>query len=318
MSRPNKGGGMDIRQIRAFLAIADSGSVTKAAEALHLVQPAVSRQLKLLEEELGVPLFERNRSGMCLTPEGEILKVRAARALRELDSARVEIKPSGAITGHVNVGLLPSSCEVIATPLTVKLKKLHPGIHLSLSVGFTDHLMQWVDSGELDAALLYNVRPNPALHSVPLLQEPLWLCGAPSICPPIEFKDGLQALGDFPIILPSRQHGLRSLVERVCSISRIPLKVAADTNSLSVHKDLLVNGVGISILPKVAIGPELSNGRLWAMPITHPEFIRRIELALPSVKRPTPAVAAVTGVLQKVMAEAVEANIWFDAIWIGK
>jgi len=284
---------------------------------LHLVQPAVSRQLKLLEEELGVSLFERGRNGMELTPEGEILKVRASRAVRELDSARVEIRPSGEISGNVTIGLLPSSCEVIAAPLTLALKERYPGIRLSISVGFTDHLMQWMETGEIDCALLYNLKPSPAWHSIPLLHERLWLCGSPALAEALDSADSLQTLGEFPVILPSRQHGLRTLVERVCSMNRIPLNIAAETNSLSVHKALLVSGLGVSVIPKVAIGQEVSDRLLWAVPIPHPEFTRRIDLALPSSRRTSPAVACVTDLLQLNMRKSVDSGFWLDAVWVG-
>jgi DNA-binding transcriptional LysR family regulator len=85
---------MDLKQLRALLAIAETGSVTRAADILHIVQPAISRQLKLLEEELGVALFERERHGMVLTPPGRLFVERASRALQELDAAKEEISPA--------------------------------------------------------------------------------------------------------------------------------------------------------------------------------------------------------------------------------
>src|SRR5262245_16173204 len=106
---------MDIRQLRAFLTVADTGNVTRAAELLNLVQPAVSRQLGLLEDDIGAKLFERQRHGMALTEAGRALVGYARRALLELDRARAEIKGSaGGIGGLVSLGLLPSTCNLLA------------------------------------------------------------------------------------------------------------------------------------------------------------------------------------------------------------
>src|SRR6218665_988104 len=210
---------MDLKQIRAFLAIAETGSVTRAAELLHVVQPAISRQLKLLEEELGVTLFERDRQGMLLTEAGRLLSERAGRALRELDSARLELKPArGALVGDVRIGLLPSSCELIAAPLTKAVQAEHPGIRVAMTVGFTDDLTQWLEDGELDAALLYDPRESSRINSTALLTEPLWICGPSSLGLRPDVPVGLDILGQHPVVLPSRRHGLRTLVEHACAV----------------------------------------------------------------------------------------------------
>src|SRR5258707_13210425 len=98
---------MDIKQLKALVTVVEVGSVTRAAELLHLVQPAVTRQIHALEHELGVPLFERTRQGMRPTEAGTTLAERARRALTELDRARSELSPvPGTVTGLVSIGLL--------------------------------------------------------------------------------------------------------------------------------------------------------------------------------------------------------------------
>lgn len=106
-----------------LLAVAETGSATKAAEMLRIVQPAVSRHIRLLEEEFGVELFGRERHGMVLTEAGKTLAEYGRRALQELDRARAEIKPaSGTITGTASLGLLPSTCELLAPELVAAIK----------------------------------------------------------------------------------------------------------------------------------------------------------------------------------------------------
>lgn len=310
---------MDIRQIRSFLAIAETGSVTRAAELLHVVQPAVSRQLKLLEEDVGVPLFERGRQGMLLTDGGRILMERAGRALRELDSARLEIRPTqGTIVGTVNIGLLPSSCELLAAPLAIALRSEYPGIRVSLSVGFTDHLTRWLENGEIDAALLYDPRVSPGLNVTPLLKEPLWLCGSSSqgLNPEVPVK--IDALGASPLVLPSRHHGLRTLVEHTCAVANIKITIAAETNALAVHKDLVVHGMGLGVMPRIAIRAEIERGQLCAAPIDHEAYVRCIALALPTTRRTSPAVRCVATALERCIKETVTSGAWLDAEWLGE
>jgi DNA-binding transcriptional LysR family regulator len=120
---------MDIKQLRALLALADTGSVTRAAKLLHIVQRTVSRQLRLLEEDVGTTLLERGRYGSELTEAGQTLVEYARRALHDLDRARAEITPvPGAIAGTVNIGLLPSTADLLASSLLAAVSASHPTI----------------------------------------------------------------------------------------------------------------------------------------------------------------------------------------------
>lgn len=309
---------MDIRQIRAFLAIADTGSVTRAAELLHIVQPAVSRQLKLLEEDVGAPLFERERSGMVLTEAGQVLMDRARRALRELDAARLEIRPTpGSIAGVVNLGLLPSSCELLAAPLVRALQTQYPLIRISVSVGYTDHLLRWLESGEIDAALLYDPKPSPALDVEPLVEESLSLCGPASLGLSDERPLTVHALGRSPLILPSPPHGLRSLVEHACAVAGVQVTIAAETNALGVQKELVVQGLGLTVVPRVAVRGEIERGLLCSARIDQPDFLRRIVLALPTTRRTSTTVRCVATALKNDMRDAVRSGEWIGARWLA-
>ena len=114
---------MEFKQLRTFVTVAETHNVTRAAALLNIVQPAVSRQLRLLEEELGVALFERGRQGMKLTDSGKRLLEYAHRVLHEVDRARAEIRPGdGDVSGIVTVGLLPSTCDVLSGALVSALR----------------------------------------------------------------------------------------------------------------------------------------------------------------------------------------------------
>lgn len=309
---------MDLRQIRSFLAVGETGSVTRAAEMLHVVQPAVSRQLKLLEDELGVPLFERGRQGMLLTDAGRTFAERASRALRELDSARLEIQPArGVLVGNVGIGLLPSSSDLLAAPLAMAVRSQHPGIQITFTVGFTDHLSKWLEEGEIDAALLYNPGGASHLSTTPLLLEPLCVCGAPAFGLSSDEPVSIEVLSNHPLVLPSRKHGLRSLVDSACALSQVNMTIAAETNAQAVHKELVIQGMGLGVMPRVAIREEIRSGLLIAAPINHPAFLRTIALALPTTRRTSPAARFVTSALNECVAWSVRSGTWLDATLLG-
>lgn len=156
---------MDLKQLRAFVTVAETGSVTRASGLLNLVQPAVSRQLRLLEDDLGTELFDRGRHGMQLTPAGKTMLEYARRILNEVVRAKAEIRPTeGPVAGIVSIGLLASTSDLLATMLAAEVARRHPGIRLRLTIGYAGHLQDWLEAGDLDAALLYGRKEIPALR----------------------------------------------------------------------------------------------------------------------------------------------------------
>ncbi|SIT49419.1 Transcriptional regulator, LysR family [Paraburkholderia piptadeniae] len=309
---------MDIKQLRALLAVAETGSVTRAAEALHIVQPAVSRQLKLLEEDVGIALFERGRYGMELTESGEILAQHARRALLELDRARSEIQPSNAqISGIVTVGLLPSTSDLLAGPLLDEVKNQHPAVNLRISVGYAGYLRDWLESGEVDAALLYNPKATPTIQVQPLLEESLCVVGPWSAQLSSDRSIALADLAAWPLILPSAGHGIRNLLEQACPGTGMKLNVVAETNSMNVQKNLVVRGHGYTILPSIAVTEDVARKQLGASPLSDQELQRTIVLALPNTRRIPMAVRAVASLLEREMKLAVERGDWPTARWIS-
>ncbi|HET9652067.1 MAG TPA: LysR family transcriptional regulator, partial [Usitatibacter sp.] len=171
---------MDFKQLRAFLTVADTGNVTRAAQLLNLVQPAVTRQLRLLEEDLGVALFDRERHGMVLTQAGSALVGYARRVMLELDRARSEIagaSDGAAVTGLVAIGLLESTCDLLSSPFVTAMAARYPGIRVRITTAYSGTLRQWLEAGEVDAALLYGVQRSPAIRTQPLVEEALWVVG---------------------------------------------------------------------------------------------------------------------------------------------
>lgn len=309
---------MDLKQLRAFLTVTETGNVTRAAEVLNLVQPAVSRQIRLLEEDIGAPLFERERRGMVLTEAGEILVGYARRALLELDRARVEVAGVGqGVTGLVTLGLLPSSIDMLSSRLASAVAAAYPGIRIRIAMGYAGTLQRWLVTGEVDAALLYGVEQMAHIQSMPLIEEPLWVIGPKSSDLSPERPVSLAALTHQKLVLPSAPHGIRTLVEHACAAAQVTLDVSVETNALSVQRSLVLGGHGLTILPPIAVADDLRKRKLKGAPLTDPDITRTIVLALPTNRPTARAVRCTVDLLVDEAQQAVSSGTWLEGRWRG-
>ncbi|MET0981966.1 MAG: LysR family transcriptional regulator [Telluria sp.] len=309
---------MDIKQIRTLIAIAETGSATKAGELLHLVQPAVSRHIRMLEEECGVPLFERERHGMVLTDAGRTLVEYGRRALRELDKARAEIGPSAnAVAGRVVIGLLASTSGLLAAELVARLRAKYPAVTVSVNVGYSGNVVHWLEAGEVELALVYDTRSSTGFQVEALLDERLYIVG-----PPGRFAANqpfpLKELKGQAMVFPNAAHGLRSIIEHALAVAGIGVDIVAETNGLDLQKSLVAKGFGYTILPSSGVLDEFRQGLLSGAPIASPDLSRRIVLARAATRRPSPASVAAADELIALMKEMVQKDAWPGASWIGR
>lgn len=305
---------VDVKQLKALVTVVETGSVTRAGELLHLVQPAVTRQIRALEHELGVALFERTRHGMRPTPAGLSLAERARRALTELDRARAELAPvSGTVAGLVTVGLLDSTAELLAGALVTAVRREHPGIELRLMVAYSGHLQQWLDDGDLDVSLLYNLASTSSRNVRPLLREKLWVVGPASDGLRANQPVPLSAVADHPVILPAPGHGLRTLIDQALAQTQVEIDVAVQTDSMSLQKQLVRSGHGWTILPGAGVAADAAAGALSAAPLAEPEVWRSIVVGVPRAGLVTPAAQAVAAHLTQQVQAAVDQDRWPSA-----
>ncbi len=309
---------MDLRQLRALVAIARTRSVTRAAEALHLVQPAVSRQLQVLEEDLGVQLFERSRDGMALTPPGHVLLERAENILRDVAIAEEAVRSSAkALAGRVTVGLLASTAEVLGPALARSMSRACPQVQVRFVVGYAGHLHRWMLGGEIDAALLYESSLVTGVRLERLLSEPLWVVGPASGALHAGEAIRVECLAGQPMVLPTASHGLRSAIEAVCEATGVRLTCAFETNDLALQKRLVREGHGLTILPAVAVRRDVQLGSLTAAPLGEPPVCRTVALALPAARIPNRVVQRTTELLLEALRTTVAAGEWSGSTWMG-
>lgn len=309
---------MDLKQLRAFVTVAETGNVTRASALLNLVQPAVSRQLRMLEEDLGTELFERGRHGMQLTPSGKTMLEYARRILNEVARAKAEIQPTeGPVAGIVSIGLLASTSDLLATLLATEVARRYPHIRLRLTIGYAGHLQDWLEVGDLDAALLYGQKETPALQVKALLEESLWVVAAPAARLSRKRALPLARVAREPFVLPAAPQGLRAVIEHAAAEAGVALQVFAETNALSVQKELVAQGHGWTILPAVGVTQEVERGLLSAAPLVSPGLQRTIVLAAPTSRQATAPVRCVVGVLLDCVKSTFEQGRWPDARWLG-
>jgi LysR family nitrogen assimilation transcriptional regulator len=305
---------VDLKQLKALVTVAETGSVTRAAELLHLVQPAVTRQILALEHELGVPLFERTRQGMRPTPAGTTLTERARRALTELDRARAELSPvPGSVTGLVGIGLLESTAEMLAQPLVAAVLRDHPAIELRLLTAYSGHLQRWLDDGDLDLSLVYNLASSPSLNVRPLVREKLWVVAPVGAGLSPRQPVPLATAAEHPLVLPSPGHALRVLIDRAVAQARVTVAIAVQTNSMTLQKQLVTGGHGWTILPGAGIAADVARGALSAAPLADPEVHRSIAIGTPRSGPVSPAVRIVAEELVRQVRAAARQSQWPSA-----
>ena len=304
---------MDMRQLAAVVAVADLGTVSRAASTLGLAQPSVTRQIKLLEGELGVALFDRTHRGMTLTVSGEILVDHARRAMLELDRAQAEIRPErAAISGVVNVGLLESIAELVAGPLVEAVAARHPGIELRLLTAYSGHLQQWLEDGELDLTFLYDRAPSPTVQVVPVVQEELWAVAPPGSGLAPDTPITVAELIAHPLVLPTQGHGLRALLDEAI-LPTAHVRPVAQVNSMALQKALVVGGHGWSVLPASGVAALVSAGQLTAAPIGSPAVVRQVGLGIRPRSRTPRALSIVLRELGHIVRALVGAQAWAGA-----
>ena len=310
---------MDLKQLRALVTVVETGNVTRAAELLHVVQPAISRQLRLLEEDVGTPLFLRNRYGMEPTEAGRTLASYARRVLTDIDRARAEIRPTeGEIGGIVTVGLLPSTADLLSSALVKVVGKKYPGILLRIAIGNAGNLKEWLEAGEVDMALIYESKQTPAIRTTPLVEERLWLVGLPSERLSARRPVPLSRLAGRPLILPIAPHGLRSLVDQAAAEIKMPLTIVAETNAMSVQRHLVLMGHGLTILPVIGVADDLANKRFSAAPLSQPAIERKVVLATSAVRKMSAPLRYVLGELSLSIKASVQGGQWTAAEWLGE
>ena len=231
---------MDIRQLRTFVHIAELGTFSKASERLRIAQPALSRQIRLLEAELKAKLFVRHGRGVSLTSAGELLLDRAASIIRQIEQTRADVAAeAGEISGHVSLGLPPSVGFLLTGPLVEDMRTAFPKVTLKVVEGIGGFVHEWMVGGRLDIGVLFDPKSSRHLEISPLWSEDLHLVGPGSAGLSLTEPVHLAELSKYSLILPSAGHGLRGLLERYTTRHEVELSVEVEADAMRIQKDLV-------------------------------------------------------------------------------
>ncbi|KRW95637.1 LysR family transcriptional regulator [Paracoccus sp. MKU1] len=284
---------MDTRQLKTLLAIVESGSFSRAAEAVHLTVSAVSQQIQALEQEVGASLFDRTSRPPRLTAAGQQMVELADQMVRAAENA-IDAISGRKLIGTLSIGSVRTSALSLLPRAMVRMSAAHPDLRIKLRVASSETMLQDVLAGRLDAAMIAEHGNFPAaLRWRPFLREPLWV-----IAPPGSPRLSAQALlTTYPFIRFRANVPLAHMVDLELARLNLPLNEVAEIDTIAAITSCVANGLGVSVVPQVAID-DAAEG-LTCAPFGTPQMFRQIGL----VERKSGSRAVLISELHRLLVE---------------
>lgn len=294
---------MDVQQLRYLLTIAETGSISRAADRLRVAQPSLTQRMNQLERELGVRLLDRGPRGARLTPAGVTFTQDAHRLVRQFDHLVASAREEREVRGLVSVGLPSGAATHLAAPLCAWARRQWPGVRLELFESMSGYVEELFSGGRLDITLAY--REGPAGADA-LYEESLYLIGDPPGGLPSPDEVDVADLTGIALVAPGLHSGLRGLIEGVLRDHDVELEVIADVESLGTMVRLAEQGEACALLPLSAVaGSQIPARRL------HPETVRHAYVRTASTtSAPEEAVAVVRDGIDHVTRELAASGRW--------
>jgi LysR family nitrogen assimilation transcriptional regulator len=300
---------MDLKQLEYFVRVAELGSFTRAAIALDVAQPALSRQVRLLEVELRQSLLTRNGRGALPTEAGKLLLAHGRGILHQVERAREELgRVRGSLAGRVAVGLPTSLARVLTVPLIRAFRIELPDATLAISEGLSVPMQESLIAGRLDIAVLYNAQPTAEIEITPLLEEDLLLVqrrpsGLPEDPPPGPIT--LRELGQLPLVIPTRPNAIRMHVESELANIGCRLNIALEIDGVSAILDLVADGAGYAVLSRNAVSSSIRPSAFSVRTITAPVLRTKVSMATSSLRPTTLTQQTTLKLLHKTICKIV-------------
>ena len=303
---------MDLKQLEYFVRVAELGSFTRAAQVLGIAQPALSRQVRLLEVELRQNLLVRNGRGATPTEAGQLLLEHGRGILHQVERAREELsRVRTGLAGKVAVGLPPSIARVLTVPLTRAFRQKLPQAQLSISEGLSTAMQENLQSGRLDIALLYNPSPLQGLEYSPLLQEELVLVqprppGLAEDPPPPPLP--LKALADMPLVIPSRPNAVRMRIESALAELQAKPQIELEIDGVAAILDLVADGAGYAILSRNAVKHSIRPSAFSTRTLGEPTLSIELTTAISALRPTTLTQQATLDLLREITLQHLSGN----------
>lgn len=301
----------DLRQLKSFITVAKCGSFSQAASILCIAQPALSRQVRLLEESLGLKLFVRHSRGVVLTAGGEVLQERAIHLLELASSINEEVSSaSGDVTGEVTFGLLPSVAHSLAGDIIKQFREAYPKVSLKIEVGMSGDIQELTEQKKINLAITYEPYRKRNLRYYPLMEEQLYLIG-PKQSKIAEYSTiSLEEALQHTLVVGARNHGLRMTLENAAESINASVRVDTEVNSLPLQIDLVRRGLAHTILPLASVLISNEHDQLATCPIVSPKLTRRLVLATPADKPSSVASIKLQELVEQVVNKQIRNGDW--------
>jgi LysR family transcriptional regulator, nitrogen assimilation regulatory protein len=294
---------MDLKQLEYFVRVAELGSFTRASQVLNIAQPALSRQVRMLEVELRQNLLIRNGRGALPTEAGQLLLAHGRGILHQVQRAREELgRVRGSLAGRVAVGLPTSLARMLTVPLTRAFRQAMPEATISISEGLSVGLQEALLNGRLDIAVLYNAQPHADVEITPLMVEELVLVQAR---PPGLQEDPpagpvtLAEVSQVPLVIPSRPNAIRMHLESEMAHRGWRLNIAMEIDGVSAILDLVADGAGAAVLSRHAVVNSLRPSAYAVRAIVEPELQTQVSMAISSLRPSTLTQQSTMALLRK-------------------
>ena len=289
---------MDLRALRYFVYVAEARSFSKAAVQLGIAQPALSRQIRKIEDELGIELILRAGRQLELTEAGFLLLQRAHSLIRQVAQTADDVRAhSTRIRGTITIGVSPTVSEAVGPGIAGACAARHPEVRLNFVEGVSDFIFKRLIDQELTLCLMHNPPRHQGIEIEPLLTEPMYLVGPGAASgghPPVQAGTRLDGL---PLILPNRTHSLRMLVDRAVAEQGGRFRVAFQVDGYTTTNAFVVAGLGYTILPYSSVRDEVEAGALSAVRLHKPKLTWTLSIAYRKDQRTARAVMALRDII---------------------
>jgi len=300
---------MKLRQLQYFLRVVEMQNITRAAESLHVAQPALSQQINLLEEDLGVKLLVRGSKGVLATPEGQLLYRHAQTILRQVENTRGLLsKTTSQVSGSVSIGLASSTARLIALPLLTTAKKAFPSVVIEIVDTPSADLTKLVMQGRVDFAISPEQQIIKGLIRLPLFSEELYLLTHNSVT----FKRNrvsVEEMSGLAFALPGPPNQLRALFDRLFHTERKSYNLFAEASTSAILVPLVTAGIAATVLPYSAVKPEIQSSQIKSHRIANVAR-REMMLCMSETAVTSHAVEKVIELLRQVIEDLVYQEQW--------
>ena len=291
---------MNLRRLKYFVKIVDIGSLTQAAEVLHIAQPALSQQVATLENELDQQLLIRTKRGVTPTEAGKILYGHARTILRQCEQAQTAVINAGQVlSGQVSIGLAPgTAASSLTMPLLQTVRDQFPEVLVYLHENSGSVLNEKVMNGQLDMAVLYDRAPTAGINSMPLMKEDLFLVGATDY--PGASVD-LADVAQMSLFLPRDYSAVRKRVDEAFSLRRLSARIIGEIESISTLTSAISSGMGVTVLPESAARSLVGSTDAWMSRINSPSLSLPLSLYISARLPLSPSAQAVKNILLSLL-----------------